>query len=408
MAEFPLIRFVPGETGGVEWFAPGKDATSAYGSGTLEEFKAELGRNPVALVLPATEALLTTTRLPATSERNIAAALPFAVEEQFADGVEELYFAYGRRSPGGDIPLLAVRRELLDERLQLLEKAGIQVASVVSETLLLPLQEGHWTVLVEGDCLVLRTGPYAGLGVERSAAPVILRRLLAEGAAEDASVIRLWSKGEETALISELRSLGFAIEQVGEVASGMQIFEMSTVRESQLDLKRDVERYSGQGSFSFRSLWPAAALLLLALAVHLGASGYRYWSLEREQTRVAADIQELFKSSFPEVRRVVDPLAQAKQLLDKRRQAHGQGVDPLLDIMYQVGGALRGDVSLRLTGVDYQQGVMRIQMRGKTVGRIEGFKQRLEKGGEVEVEILSAESQDGDIDARLRIRRQPS
>jgi type II secretory pathway component PulL len=104
----------------------------------------------------------------------------------------------------------------------------------------------------------------------------------------------------------------------------------------------------------------------------------------------------------------VDPLAQAKQLLKKRRQAHGQGADPLLDILYQMGGALRGDASLRLTGLDYEQGVVRIQMRGKTVARIERFKQRLEKGGGVEVEILSAESREGDIDARLRIRRQAS
>jgi type II secretion system protein L len=221
-------------------------------------------------------------------------------------------------------------------------------------------------------------------------------------------VVLLWTQEGGTALSDQLRSLGFRVEQMGEIESGLQILEMPAEGRPQLDLMRDVERYNNQGSFSFRSLWPAAALLLLALVTHLGVSGYRYWNLEQEQSRIAADMQELFKSSFPGVRRVVDPLAQAKQLLDKRRQAHGQGADPLLDVLYQVGGALRSDVTLRLTGLDFQQGVMRIQMLGKTVGRIEGFKQRLEKSGGVEVEILSAESRDGDIDARLRIRRQAS
>jgi type II secretion system protein L len=263
-------------------------------------------------------------------------------------------------------------------------------------------------MLAERDCLVLRYGPHAGLGVERAVASTILSRLLAEHTAEDPPVIQLWTRQAESALTEQLRALGFSVEYMGEVESGLQILEIPAGGRPQLDLMGDVERHNDQGSFPFRTLWPAAALLLLALVVHLGASGYRYWSLEQEQNRIAADMQQLFKSSFPEVKRVVDPLAQAKQLLEKRRQAHGQGSDPLLDVLYQVGGALRGDASLRLTGLDYEQGVIRIQMRGKTVGRIEGFKQRLEKGGDVEVEILSAESRDGDIDARLRIRRQAS
>lgn len=408
MAEYQLVRFLPGEGDRLEWFAPGEDATSVYRIGALEEFKGEAGRNPVVLVMPAAEVLLTSARLPATSERNISAALPFAVEEQFADSVEDLYFAHGRRDSDGDIPLMVVRRELLDERLLQLDNAGIRVSSVVPETLLLPQQNGHWTILAERDCLVLRYGPHAGLGIERSAASTILPLLLEECSAEEPPLIQLWAPEEEAELADRLRSLGFSIEQMDKVESGFQVFEMPAGGRLQLDLMRDVERHNDQGSFPFRSLWPAAAMLLLALAVHVGVSGYRYWSLEQEQNRIAADMQQLFKSSFPEVQRVVDPVAQAKQLLEKRRQAHGQGADPLLDILYQVGGALRRDVSLRLTGLDYEQGVMRIQMRGKTVGRIEGFKQRLEKGGGVEVEILSAESRDGDIDARLRIRRQAS
>jgi general secretion pathway protein L len=408
MAEYQLVRFFSGEDDRLEWSVPGEDAPFVSRIGSLEEFKGEIGRNPVALVLPAAETLLTTARLPATSERNIAAALPFVVEEQFADSVEHLYFSHGRRDPNGEIPLAAIQRELLDERLQKLDSAGIRISSAVPETLLLPQQNGHWVMLAERDCLVLRYGPHAGFGVERSVALTILSRLLAERAAEEPPLIQFWASEEEAALIEQLRSLGLAVERMDRVESGFQVFEMPADGRPQLDLMRDVERHNDRGSFSFRSLWPAAAMLLLALAVHIGVSSYRYWSLGQEQNRIAAEMQQLFKSSFPEVERVVDPLAQAKQLLKKRRQAHGQGADPLLDILYQMGGALRGDASLRLTGLDYEQGVVRIQMRGKTVARIERFKQRLEKGGGVEVEILSAESREGDIDARLRIRRQAS
>jgi general secretion pathway protein L len=180
MAEYLLMRFLPGEAGRLEWSAAGGGAVSGCRRGTLEEFKTDAGRNPVTLVLPATEVLLTTARLPTANDRNMAAALPFAVEEQFADGVENLYFAHGRRSSGGEIPVMAVRRKLLDERLQLLENAEIRVASVLPETLLLPPRDGHWTMLAEGDCLALRYGPFSGLGIERSVASTILSRLLAE------------------------------------------------------------------------------------------------------------------------------------------------------------------------------------------------------------------------------------
>jgi general secretion pathway protein L len=408
MAEYWLVRFLPGEDARLEWSVPQEDSACICRSGGVEELNSEVGRNPVVLVLPATEVLLTEARLPATSERNIAAALPFAVEEQFADSVESLYFAHGRRDSNGNIPLMAIRRELLDKRLQSLENAGIRIAAAVPETLLLPQESGHWVMLAQRDYLVLRYGVHAGLGIERSVASTILSRLLAELPTEDPPVIQLWAREGEAELTNQLRSLGFAVDCMGEIESGLQILGSPMDGKFHLDLMREVERYNDQGSFSFSSLWPAAAMLLLALAIHVGVNGYRYWNLEQEQNRIAADIQQLFKDSFPEARRVVDPLAQAKQLLDKRQQAHGQGADPLLDILYRVGGALRGDASLSLTGLDYEQGEMRIQMRGKAVGRIEGFKQRLEKGGGVEVEILSAESRDGNVDARLRIRRQAS
>jgi general secretion pathway protein L len=138
MAEYRLVRFLPDESGRLEWSASGEGDTSTCRTGTLEEFKGEVERNPVALVLPAAEVLLTRARLPATSERNVAAALPFAVEEQFADSVEDLYFAHGRRDSDGEIPLAVIRRELLEEYLRQMENAGISITSAVPETLLLP------------------------------------------------------------------------------------------------------------------------------------------------------------------------------------------------------------------------------------------------------------------------------
>ncbi len=407
MSERYLIRFLTDDPGRMDWLriTGDGDLPGKVDTGTPETFAESRKRGQIILLLPGTETLLLTAQLPKGTSRQIAHALPFAVEEQLAEEVEQLYFVPGPRGPDGNTPVAAVRREWLHKVLQILEEAGIQPSWAIPEPLLLPWEEGSWSFLDEGDRVVLRYGEYGGMTVEREMLPVILPRLLHEQVAGEPPRMRIWARREAEGLSEYLASLDLEVDQLFSMENGLQVFRPLPQKRPLLDLLRVVRRETGERSKHTGTWRLAAALAFSTLLLHLGVSSYQFWQLNQEQELLRGKIQSVFQEAFPEVKRVVDPLVQAEQLLQKRRSARGLGDDAFLDMLYQLGDAIKHQRTLKLTGVEFRDGLMQVQMKGDSISRIENLKQRLEKEGDLQAEILSAVSRDNGVDAKLRIKR---
>src|ERR1700760_3374694 len=79
----------------------------------------------VVVLAPAAQILLAEPELPPGSGVKLARAVPFALEEQLTEDVDELCFALGRRQPNGRTPVAVVSRSVLQAWLTELAGAGI-------------------------------------------------------------------------------------------------------------------------------------------------------------------------------------------------------------------------------------------------------------------------------------------
>jgi general secretion pathway protein L len=127
MAEYLVIRL--GERVGdtAEWIAVGDDGTrrGPQTNGTLAEAALEIHDRPVIVLVPGTEVLTTFTSIPAKGAR-LQAVLPYALEDQLADDVDNLHFAPGKRDAGGRLPVAVVARPQMQAWLEALAAAGIR------------------------------------------------------------------------------------------------------------------------------------------------------------------------------------------------------------------------------------------------------------------------------------------
>src|SRR5450631_1673074 len=78
----------------------------------------------VVVVAPATQILLAEPELPPGSGVKLARAVPFALEEQLTQDVDQLVFALGKRRPTGGTPVAVVARDVLQGWLAQLTAAG--------------------------------------------------------------------------------------------------------------------------------------------------------------------------------------------------------------------------------------------------------------------------------------------
>ncbi len=140
------------------------ELSDAQGLSTLTE---RAGNRPVDILVPASAITLTSVQLPEKGQRQALKALPFMLEENLAENVDELHFVTGPRD-GESLSVAVVAHEQMQTWLSWLSEAGIKARQLVPDCLALPLQECQWAAMKFGSDYLLRTS--AGSGVSLDAA----------------------------------------------------------------------------------------------------------------------------------------------------------------------------------------------------------------------------------------------
>src|SRR5215472_15603586 len=130
---------------------------AATQSGPLAEAAAAAAGRRVCALVPASDVLLAEPELPPRSGARLQQLVPYALEEQLADNIDELHFAIGRRAADSNrTPVAVVGRTLMDEWLAALRGAGLQPDCLYADSELLPANPGQAVALLEEDTVFVR------------------------------------------------------------------------------------------------------------------------------------------------------------------------------------------------------------------------------------------------------------
>lgn len=389
----------------LEWLAPAADGSVETGDGEDEAALARIaaGRR-VTVIVPGDDVLLTQARIPGRSERDIAQALPFALEDRLAQPVDDLHFARGPRSAGGEIPVAVVARDLMTRWLARLAEAGIAAQVLTPDTLALPRRDGEWSVLSDDGAAVVRTGEYDGFRVETELAPVVIDSRLQQREQPTALRIHCSSGEAGPAALGEREPLKKLITVEREASGLLGLIARSGSAPAALNLLQGDFAPDGRATRSARRWWPAAAVLTLALAAHIGFSTYEYHDLEQRRAQLLASTTTLFRQAFPKVHRIVNARLQAEQQLAALKGRRGRD-NSFLALLLRSGRPLHGNGALSIQGLSYRDGVLEIRLRGREVQGLDRYKQSLVAAG-LQADVVSADVGKDGIDGRVAIRRE--
>jgi general secretion pathway protein L len=163
-----------------------------------------------------------------------------------------------------------------------------------------------------------------------------------------------------------------------------------------------------QGEFSrreqSRQLWQpwraAAVLVVLLTLLHGGMAGARYAALAGEDAQLTAQIEQVYRSAFPESQRVVNARIQMEQkLAELRRGDAGQEFHRLLQ---HAAPALRS-AGIELRALHYSPGLLDIEVTAADLQALDRLKQALDSGP-LRAEITGADSSSGGVAGRIALR----
>src|SRR5580704_6318745 len=106
----------------------------------------------ICVLVPGTDVLLTDPEVPMKAGTKLQQVVPYALEEQLADDIDDLHFALGKRAADSHrTPVAVVSRTLMDEWLAALRAAGIEPECLYADSELLPANPGQAVALLEED-----------------------------------------------------------------------------------------------------------------------------------------------------------------------------------------------------------------------------------------------------------------
>lgn len=402
-----FIRFNPSSPDEVDWLRMDEPARHdlAVHHDPLPDIAAAAAGCRVILLVPGAEVLLTTAAVPGGNRQKIAGAVPYALEEQLASDVDNLHFALGERRDDGRISAAVVVKTQLDGWLERLRQAGIEPDAIAPDILALPWTSGTWTVLMDEDRALVRTARQTGFVADGDNLDTLLRLALNEAGDARPERIRII----HASAYSENRSYDLDATVDTETVDE-PVFAV---------LCRGYEEPGAinllQGAYSRREqlgrLWrpwrPVAALAAVLLLIQGGMTVAEYVRLNSERQALAQQIDQVYLQTFPDARKVVNARAQMEERLKELRSG-GADEAGFMGLLADIGPGLKETPSAQVQRISYNEGKIDLALLIGDLQTLDKLKQRLTAQHGLSVDIQSAASRDGKVEALLQIKDKAS
>ena len=293
----------------------------------LRELTTKAQQRDVKVFVPGGDVLLKRLTVPTKSQRAMRAAVPYMLEDELAQDVDDLFFAYAKLNDDEDGHNCFVA---VTERAQMLlwqawlADADIQAKTLQPDVLAMPYTAGQWHAIAlsggsstgsskETD-IVVRQGQWQGFTLDSDAWQFIVEHVFAAEHNDD----------EKSA--HEQKEDQAPDDIIINAHSDLPCFSEASIPDGFSLVKRDADlplavfaQHSAQSSFNLlqgefkvkeqrsknvNNWLMAAGIAACALLLNVSYKSAQLWQLSAQQTQVEAQIIKRYKKTFPEAKRV--------------------------------------------------------------------------------------------------------
>lgn len=410
MPETLVIRFSDPAEPGVDVFQ-----LDAQGRRSGRPERAELpdcaararGRR-VAILLPGEHVSLLDAHIPSRKRQRILQAAPWVLEDRLAQDVDSLHFALGPRLPDDRVRIAVVGREDMAAVTGQCEAAGLMPDMILPDFLALPRELGEWTVLLEGNRVMVRTDDCDGFSTDRSLSLEMLDALI-DVSREDGALparIRLFRAADDSELMEALSQRAEAMPEIDDHpcdGAALDAWVPDLSMRPPLDLGTGEYRLRRDDEAWWRPWRPVVALAASWLMVIAITEAVHLNQLAHENQRLEQEIETVFRETLPDAERMVNPRLRMERRLNALRGG-GQQSD-FFPTLAALGQGMADLDQGRLQGISYRPGVIDLNIRVEDSGTLDRIRDAVGADDTFQASIQSANTTDDGVDGRLQIRR---
>lgn len=360
----------------------------------------------VVVTIPSEEVLLLDVAIPGRNRKRLHNVVPYAVEDQLIDDVDRLHFALSSQTVEGKYSVAVIDHKHMQGWQAAMSQAGLQAHTMIPDALALPVKERAWTVFIDGDRLLVRTGRYSGFASLAANMELLLKAALQEADKKPDFIELIVQSGDEREWPEQIDDITLVRDQYEQETLALLACDYDA--QSAINLMQGEFSYRENISKHFRPWYSAAALLLVWLVWQGGLNFYEGIHLDKESKALDKQMAQIYLGAFPGSRKVVNAPVQMKNKLKELRKKSGKSTTSLQDMLSATGPVLNATKGLTLKSLRYHDGRMDLEFAVKDLQTLENLKQRLAKNSELKVDIQSASSRKDKVETRMQIKSKGS
>lgn len=406
MMETLYLRLGTQATDKVSWLITNDQHTEIIASGELPSAaqltqlseKAQ-GRSLVALV-NSNAVKMAAIKVPGRSKRAIEQAAPYMIEDDVAQDVDDLFFAFADkpREFNGEENcfFVAVQRDLINTWQSWLGEAGLFCQRIIPDVLALPHHQSgeddtsiQWSALAFDNDIILRQNSWQGCVLDKGIKTAYLTHYQAQNQAASNE-----SEQEE----DEVEQAAFAVHhytpmvaedfapltdvQMHHQPEELPLFVLAKGARSQsFNLLQGEFQVKKKTSPLAKNWLLVAGIAVFALLLNLTYKGLLLMKLDDQYVAINQQITKTYKKAFPKTKRVQVGLlrTQIKQKLQEYNGgADGQGFLAMLDDIRPAFKAHQ-NIKPQLLKYDAKRGEIRLNIAAENYLAFDRFKSSLEQ-----------------------------
>nr|VFK39453.1 MAG: general secretion pathway protein L [Candidatus Kentron sp. SD]VFK43678.1 MAG: general secretion pathway protein L [Candidatus Kentron sp. SD]VFK79254.1 MAG: general secretion pathway protein L [Candidatus Kentron sp. SD] len=397
-----FIQLYPDNEQEITWLRRGKgEGASIPRTGRLADLSEQAADCRVIVFAPAGDVVLLMADVPPMSRQRMSMAIPFALEDDLITDIDSLHFAFAKRSEGEFTPVAVVADDLMSTWLSRLQQANIQPDILIPETLALPLIPDGWSILIDTQGGLVRSGVLSGFAMEPSNLATIVQGALDREEEFPRQIHVLHRAGEGASGISLLKSLCCEVTEESP-SDRLQILG------AHFDEKRVINLLQGKYSreSGIKQIWRAwripLALAMIWFSVWIAGTLFDMARLSEQSRMLDNEIQTAYREVFPEARNMQNLRIRMQRDLDRSRNTGARKTIGFLDILGGIGVHLGSEPNIQLTNIHFRSGKLELRMEIDDLQAFDKIKARLDRA-DLAVEVLSVTSRGNTVTAHIKI-----
>lgn len=372
------------------------------GEGPLDALTPLISGHQIIGVVASEQVLLTNTDLEFTQASKLRKAIPYALEDNLSEDVESLHFALGKIETG-NTQVAIINDERLAGWKADFEAAGLHFRAIVPDLLLLPIEENSWSLLVAEERVLVRTGEFSGFTAEREGLEEFIMAILQNETMPES--ISVWYCGKTP---KPMKWSNAAPPVTTPPCPHGPLALLATHWDPRQSLNLLQGSHSGEPELG-KLLKPwrwVAVLFVLWMGVLFTGQVLEKNELQARQAELNKQMASIYRQTFPEARKVVNPRVQMEQKLRELKGGGNSSESDFMPLLAQSTSVLSKHSSVLLNNINFRSKRLTLHVSGKNLSDLDNLKNDIAGIAGLKAELAAADSGGGKASAQIRIEAQ--